>query len=143
MTAHEGQHAADGSAPARAVHHVFASVDGIAPLALMDGIRARAVHGDRITFAVIELSPGQSMPEHQHPSEQVGMILRGEYTFTVGGETRVRRPGDLWVIPAGVPHAVEVTGDEGCTVVETFSPPRADWSDVPREAPAAGPWPPR
>ena len=123
--------------------HEFASVDDIAPLALMDGIRVRAVNGERITLGVFELEPGLRMPEHRHPNEQVGMVLRGEFTFTIGGETRVRHPGDMWVIPAGIPHAVEVAGPAGCTVLETFSPPRDDWADRPREAPAPGPWPPR
>jgi quercetin dioxygenase-like cupin family protein len=122
-------------------HHEFASTDDIAPHALMDGIRARAVHGEHITLAVVELEPGVPMPEHRHPSEQVGVVLRGEFTFTVAGETRVRRPGDTWVIPPGVPHSVETTGPEGCTVVETFSPPRADWADISREAPSKGRWP--
>jgi quercetin dioxygenase-like cupin family protein len=123
--------------------HDFASVDDVAVQTLMEGIRARAVHGERITLAVVELDPGLRMPEHRHHSEQVGVVLRGEFTFTVGGETRVRKPGDTWVIPSGVAHAVETTGPSGCTVVETFSPPRADWEGIPRERPAPGKWPPR
>ena len=124
-------------------HHEFASVDEVPVLELMAGIQARPVHGERITLAVVELDPGLRMPEHRHPNEQVGIVLRGEFTFTVGGETRVRRTGDSWVIPPQVPHAVETTGAAGCTVIETFSPPRADWSGIPRGAPAPGMWPPR
>jgi quercetin dioxygenase-like cupin family protein len=123
--------------------HEFASVDDIAPLALMDGIRVRAVNGERITLGLFELEPGLQMPEHRHPNEQVGVVLRGEFTFTIGGETRLRRPGDMWVIPPDVPHRVELAGAAGCTIVETFSPPRDDWADAPREDPAPGRWPPR
>jgi quercetin dioxygenase-like cupin family protein len=122
--------------------HEFASVAGIKPLALIDGLRVRAVHGERITLAVFELDPGIAMPEHRHPNEQVGVVVRGELTFTVGGETRLRKPGDMWVIPSGVPHAVERTGEAGCTIVETFSPPRDDWADKPRQAASADRWPP-
>jgi len=85
--------------------HEFASVDDLAPIALMDGIRVRAVDGERITLAVFELEPGMRMPEHRHPNEQVGVVLRGEFTFSVGGETRLRRTGDMWVIPAEVPSS--------------------------------------
>lgn len=123
--------------------HEFASVDDIAPRALMEGLRARSVDGEAITLAVVELEPGLRMPEHRHPSEQVGVVLRGEFTFTIAGETRLRHPGDMWVIHSGVPHAVEDTGDLGCTVVETFSPPRTDWAAVPRAEPTPGRWPPR
>jgi quercetin dioxygenase-like cupin family protein len=97
--------------------HEFVSVDDLAPIALMDGIRVRAVDGERITLAVFELEPGMRMPEHRHPNEQVGVVLRGEFTFTIGGETRLRRPGDMWVIPAEVPHTVADTGPDGCTIV--------------------------
>jgi len=107
----------------------------------MEGIRARPAHGDRITLAVVELDPGVRMPEHRHPNEQVGVVVRGEFTFTVGGETRVRRPGDMWVIPPDVPHSVEATGAAGCTVVESFSPPRSEWADLARDQPGPDVWP--
>jgi quercetin dioxygenase-like cupin family protein len=122
--------------------HEFATVGELEPLALMEGLRVRPVSGERITLAVFELDPGTVMPEHQHPNEQVGIVLRGEFTFTVGGETRVRKPGDMWVIPLGVPHKVERAGTAGCTIVESFSPPRDDWADKPRLVPSPEVWPP-
>jgi quercetin dioxygenase-like cupin family protein len=122
---------------------MFASVDDIAPQALMEGIAVRPVHGEHITLAIVELSPGIRMAEHRHHHEQLGVVVRGEFTFTIGGETSVRRPGDMWVIPPHVPHSVETTNEEGCTLVESFSPPRADWAEIPRQPPAAGLWPPR
>jgi quercetin dioxygenase-like cupin family protein len=122
--------------------HEFATVAELEPLALMEGLRVRPFSGDRITLAVFELDPGAMMPEHRHPNEQVGIVLRGEFTFTVGGETRLRKPGDMWVIPPGVPHKVERTGATGCTIVESFSPPRDDWADKPRLVPTPDIWPP-
>ena len=118
----------------------FATVADLAPLALMEGIRVRAIDGERVTLAIFELEAGLRMPEHRHPNEQVGVVVRGEFTFTIDGETRLRRRGDMWVIPAEVPHSVEAVGPAGCTLVETFSPPRADWADVPRGRPVASPW---
>src|ERR1700730_3059659 len=104
--------------------HEFATVTEIEPLALMEGLRVRPVSGERITLPVFELDPGTAMPEHSHPNEQVGVVIRGEFTFTIGGETHLRKPGDMWVIPPGVPHNVEKAGKAGCTIVESFSPPR-------------------
>jgi quercetin dioxygenase-like cupin family protein len=121
--------------------HQSISIDDIAPLALMHGVHARPAHGEHITLAVVEIDPGVGMPEHHHPSEQVGVVIRGEFTFTIGGETALRRPGDMWVIPAGVPHTVDAAGSDGCTVLESFSPPRADWADIAREHPSRGRWP--
>jgi quercetin dioxygenase-like cupin family protein len=122
--------------------HEFAAIDGVEVMALMDGVRVRQVNGERITLAVMELDPVISLPEHRHPNEQVGVVLRGEFTFTIGGETRLRKPGDMWVIPPDIPHTVERTGTAGCTILETFSPPRADWAEKPRTEPAPDLWPP-
>ena len=130
-----------GDVPISTEAHQFASVGDIEPLALLEGLRVRTVQGGHITLGVVEMGPGLEMPEHRHVNEQVGVVVRGEFTFTVGGETRLRRPGDMWVIPPGVPHAVDSAGPDGCTVVETFSPVRHDWADAPREAPSTSPWP--
>lgn len=121
--------------------HEFASTSTVTPYQLLPGLVARAVHGERVTVAVVELEPGLVMSEHRHANEQVGVVIRGEMLFTVGGEPRRRAAGDMWVIPPGVPHEVTV-GPEGCTLVECFSPPRNDWDGLPRLAPGAGgTWP--
>jgi quercetin dioxygenase-like cupin family protein len=130
------------ASPDDPVAHEFVTVTDIEPVALMEGLRARPVSGERITLAVVELDPGIAMPEHRHPNEQVGVVVRGEFTFTIGGETRLRKPGDLWVIPARVPHSVDRAGDAGCTLVESFSPPRDDWAEKARTEPSPDRWPP-
>ena len=120
--------------------HQFASTATVTPYQLMPGLVARAVHGERVTVAVVDLAPGLVMSEHRHENEQVGVVVRGEMLFTVGGEPQRRVAGDMWVIPPGVPHDV-VVGDEGCTVVECFAPWRQDWEAMPRIEPSAGDWP--
>lgn len=120
--------------------HEFHSVDALQPYRLLEGLSARAVHGERITLAVVDLAPGLVMAAHRHVNEQVGIVVRGSMDFTVGGETQRRATGDMWVIPPGVPHDVRV-GDEGCTVIECFSPPRGDWDALPRLDPGRGDWP--
>lgn len=130
-----------GAVPLSTEPHQFDSVAGIEPRVLLEGLTVRPVSGDTITMALVEMAPGLTMPEHRHVNEQVGIVVRGEFTFTVGGETRVRRPGDSWVIPAGVPHAVAGAGAEGCTLIETFSPVRGDWEDKPRLPASPGRWP--
>ena len=122
--------------------HEFASVTTVTPYQLLPGLEARAVHGERITLAVVDLEPGLVMPPHAHVNEQVGVVVRGEMLFTVGGEPKRRVAGDTWVIPPGVPHEVTV-GPEGCTVIEAFSPPRGDWDGLPRLQPGPGAWPVR
>jgi quercetin dioxygenase-like cupin family protein len=122
--------------------HQWATVEGLRPYHLMEGLLARTVHGERLSLAVVDLDPDLRMPEHTHHQEQLGVVVRGELTLTIAGDTLLRRPGDLWVIPGGVPHSV-VVGPEGCTAVEAFSPPRDDWEAVARLEPHPGAWPQR
>ena len=118
----------------------FAELAAEAPLRIWDGVRARAVHGDRITLSIVELDAGSVIPEHAHEQEQVGMIVRGSLTFRVAAETRELGPGAAWRIPSQVPHEVR-TGPEGAVVIEVFAPPRTDWDALEREPPSRPLWP--
>ena len=93
-----------------------------------------------MTFAVVDLDPDATVAEHAHPNEQIGLVLRGSLVFTIGGERRELAPGDSYVIPGGVPHDA-VAGPEGCSVVDVFSPLRADWERLERLEPSAPDWP--
>jgi quercetin dioxygenase-like cupin family protein len=104
-----------------------------------DAVRARKVEGERITLAVVELAPGAVVPEHRHPSEQLGLVIRGSVRFTLDGETRELGPGGTWRILSGRPHEV-VTGPDGAVVIDVFSPTRDDWRFELRE-PRAPVWP--
>jgi quercetin dioxygenase-like cupin family protein len=53
-----------------------------------DGVAARAVEGERITLALVELDPSAHVPEHRHPNEQLGMVIRGTVRFRIGTEER-------------------------------------------------------
>src|SRR5258708_1247610 len=114
--------------------HEFGSTATVVPYQLLPGLVARAVHGERITLAVVDLEPGLQMSPHRHGNEQVGIVVRGEMLFTIGGEPRNCVAGDTWVIPPRVPHEGTV-GPQGCTVIESFSPPRRDWDGLPRLQP--------
>lgn len=112
----------------------------IAPKTIWEGIRARMVDGERMTLTVVELPVAGLVPQHQHANEQIGMVVEGSVTFTVGDESRRLGPGGSWRIPGGVPH-VCVAGDAGAVVVEVFSPPRADWRELAPEAAGRPKWP--
>jgi quercetin dioxygenase-like cupin family protein len=118
----------------------FADLAGIGPQRIWDGVVGRVVHGDRVTFGVIELDPDGLVPEHRHEQEQLGVLLSGSLVFRIGQETRELEPGATWCIPGGTPHEVR-TGPAGAVVVEVFAPTRDDWVAIPREQPSAPRWP--
>jgi len=109
----------------------FSEVDKLARIKIWDGVVARAVVGAEATFAHIELDPNTAVPEHHHVNEQTGILLRGSMSFTIGDETKEILPGEMWVIPADVPHSV-VAGPDGAALAELFAPPRADWAGLER-----------
>src|SRR5262245_37425414 len=112
----------------------------IAPHRLWEGVVARVLEGERVTFAVVELAPGAVVPEHAHENEQVGVLVRGSLRFRIGEEERELAPGGTWRIPARVPHEV-TTGPDGATAVEVFAPARDDWAALERLSPSAPGWP--
>jgi quercetin dioxygenase-like cupin family protein len=107
---------------------------------IWDGIAGRVLHGDALTLGLIELEPSIHLPEHRHPNEQLGMVIEGSITFTVGDETRELGPGETWRIPSDTPHTADV-GPEGAVVIDVFAPPREDWKALPKLAPAPPRWP--
>lgn len=104
------------------------TIDEVEFQQIWTGVRARVVEGERITLALVELERNGQVPSHQHANEQMGLVIRGEVTFTVGEETRTFGPGGTWRIPSNVPHDVTV-GPDGATVVDIFNPIREDWHD--------------
>ena len=119
---------------------VFDSIPALRPYKIWKGATARAVHGERLTMAVVDVDPDQNVPEHSHDNEQLGFVLRGKITMTIAGEARTLSVGETYCIPANAPHSA-ATGPEGATVVDIFAPVRSDWEQVQRLQPEAGRWP--
>ncbi|TMC52702.1 MAG: cupin domain-containing protein [Chloroflexi bacterium] len=118
----------------------FRPLASIRPHKLREGVFARAINGNRLTLAVVDLEPNSSVPEHHHENEQLGFILQGSMTFTIGGEARVLHAGDTYEIPSNVPHDA-IAGSDGCTAVDVFAPVRADWEKLERPEPFPPNWP--
>ena len=119
---------------------VFSQFQNQRPYRIWDGAVARALHGEQLTMALVDLEPNVAVPEHRHPNEQLGFVVEGTITMTVGGESRELRRGETYVIASNLPHAA-LAGAEGATVVDVFTPPRADWERLERLEASQGGWP--
>ena len=82
--------------------------------------------GDKIMLSLVEFQPRSVVERHSHPHEQMGLLLEGELTFTIGSETTVVSPGQMWRIPGGVEHKV-VAGDQPARALDVFHPVREDY----------------
>lgn len=90
------------------------------------GVFIRTFWGERMLMSLVDLEPEAVVPTHSHPHEQAGVMLEGEMTLTVAGESRRLRPGDCYLIPGGVEHSA-VAGPQGAQVLDVFSPVREDY----------------
>ena len=118
----------------------FESLRNIHPHMLVEGVMARAVEGERLSLAVVELEPNAVSPAHHHDNEQLGFVIAGSIVMRIGTEEQELNPGDTYTIPSNVPHDA-VAGPDGATVVDVFAPPREDWKKLERAEPSPGRWP--
>ena len=94
---------------------------------LFPGITMRPMWGEKIMMNLIEFAPNAVVPNHSHPHEQAGIVLQGEFEFTIGGETKSLKQGDAYVIPGGVEHS-GVASDGWVLALDIFSPPREEYT---------------
>lgn len=81
---------------------------------------------------------------HTHPGDHLLLCLDGEGTISIGGEMYQVRPGDLYLVPGMVPHAVGA-GDVPHLLVAIGSPHKpvdapdrmafTDWDGNPADLP--------
>lgn len=90
------------------------------------GIQIRTFWGQEMLLSFADVAANITMPLHSHPHEQAGTLISGELELTIGGETRLLRPGDGFIIPGGVEHGAR-TGDIPARVLDVFSPVREDY----------------
>ena len=77
-------------------------------------------------LSLVEFDPGAVVESHSHPHEQVGLLVEGELTFTIGDHQETVQPGDMWRIPGGVVHSA-VAGDQPVKALDVFHPIREDY----------------
>lgn len=93
---------------------------------IFPGVEIATMAGQAVMLSLVTFEPGAVVEPHSHPHEQVGMLLEGELTFTIGGETRTLRPGEMWRIPGGVVHSA-VAGAAPVKALDVFHPIREDY----------------
>jgi quercetin dioxygenase-like cupin family protein len=101
-------------------------VEDLDPRQPSEGVEMRIIHGEKMTMVFFRLQPGSTIPEHSHPHEQMGTVLKGTVDLTVAGEERVIHPGEAYHIRSRVVHSGKC-GNSPAEVIEVFSPTREDF----------------
>ena len=85
------------------------------------------VTGENLQVIRARMAPGTVFPLHEHPQEQLIVVLEGALEFTVAEETRIVTPGQVIHISPGVPHGGRVHGPQSAVTIEAFHPIRDDF----------------
>ena len=67
---------------------------------------------DHLTLVLGETAPKGYIPLHRHAYEELFIVHGGRGTYTVGDATVEAGPGDVVLIPSGVPHRFVNNGRE-------------------------------
>lgn len=86
-------------------------------------------HTENLMMVVIDFHDGPTAepdPPHSHPHEQISYVSAGKIVFYLDGEATELGPGDIFTVPSGVPHSVQLLTDH-VRLVDTFTPLREDF----------------
>ena len=83
-----------------------------------DVVQTSAVKSDAGLVVFFTFHKDMDLPLHSHGA-QWGTVVEGEIEFTIGGETKVYRPGDSYSIPAGVEHGAKIKS--GTRAIDVFA----------------------
>lgn len=90
------------------------------------GIRRTLVaYNKDLLLVKVELEAGAVGALHQHAHSQISYVESGEFTVTVGEETRILRAGDSFYAAPNVSHGV--VARQAGTLLDSFSPLREDF----------------
>ncbi|MBN2399279.1 MAG: cupin domain-containing protein [Candidatus Aminicenantes bacterium] len=104
---------------------VFIDLKDIEEKEIVPGFHARFVHSQNMTFAYWRIEAGALLPSHAHPHEQVAHVSKGEFELTIDGVATILKPGQVAVIPGGVPHCGRAV--TACEIIDVFYPIREDY----------------
>lgn len=81
--------------------------------------------GERSMVSKMNYKDGDFAAEHQHPHEQCGYVISGEYELTVRNRKYTVTTGDSYAIPGNIPHSFRVI--KPGEVIDVFTPQREDY----------------
>ena len=87
-------------------------------------VRAGDPEGAEQTAGLAVFDAGKGNAEHTHPNcEEIVFVLEGSVEHTLGDQSTRLGPGDLIVVPRGVPHRLLNRGSAPARAYVVFSSP--------------------
>lgn len=86
----------------------------------LPGVRGWLLQGERHQVVFFEIEAGTRISPHSHCA-QWGLMVEGEISLTIDGETKLYGKGDRYFIPAGAVHSA--TFPSKVNVIDVFDDP--------------------
>ena len=101
------------------------NLDTIPAKQIMPGFHGKLVHSENMSIAFWEVDKDAQVPEHSHRNEQIMHVIKGEFEFTLDGETKIYYPGDIVIIAPHKKHSGKAL--TRCKLMDVFSPTREEY----------------
>jgi len=85
------------------------------------GIFGSTVHTPQLTATLYRYGPGSSWEDHQHPQDQITMVLDGVIDFVVDGANVRLTKGQMATLPGGTPHSATVPAAGSAVTINVFT----------------------
>lgn len=104
----------------------FPTADECGRHTIFGRVQAKTDAGDHQQLSYVDIPPGGVVDWPSHANEQLGLVISGRATFTIGDEERTLGPGEFFFIPGGVRHRV-VALDQPVKALDAFYPIRDEY----------------
>ena len=92
------------------------------------GFCCQSVVGSWFEIVITQIAPGGKIPIHQSKSEQMGILLNGQFMMTVGEQQQQLEYGKIYYAPADVLYGGYNPSTEAVSLIEILIPPRSRFS---------------
>ncbi len=98
---------------------------------LFPGFMARIACLDQMMFSHWTIEKGSDLPDHHHVHEQISILIKGKFLFTLEGVEHLIEPGMVVMIPSEAVHSGYAV--EECSIIDVFCPVREDYRKLMEE----------
>jgi len=103
----------------------FYDLNKLEPEEVSNLYQRKVVQADSVVVASIEVKKGAVTDAHHHQSDEVVIVLRGSWRFTLPGGEVTLGPNQMLSIPSGVEHSSVALEDT--SALDICTPTRFDW----------------
>lgn len=93
-------------------------------------LKRKLIHTENLMMVLADFSDGpwpEEDPLHNHPHEQITLVVNGEVIFYVEGEKeQLMKSGDMIAVPPFQKHAIKLIS-KTARLIDTFTPVREDF----------------